>query len=139
MKNRIKILITVLIIAIGVSGCEKDNPTPVNSPAPGNNSMVGLWKISYFELNGVDHTEKLNQHTFDFKTGDIVAAQGDGNKAEGKWSISQKKFSLDFGTTDPYTILNNSAWDVVSQTKDILELKGKTGTDGTAALTFRRL
>lgn len=128
----------VLIMAIGISGCEKDDPVPVNSSPSGNSTMAGTWKISYFELNGVKHTDVFDMYTFEFKNNDVVEVTGGGKKVTGKWTSSQNKFSLDFGLVDPFTVLNNSAWDIGSQSSGLLELKGKTGTDGTAVLTFRR-
>jgi hypothetical protein len=136
MKNSIKIIAMLLVIAVGLIQCEKDKTTPYTT---GNYWIEGTWKATYFNLNGVQHTDFYEPYVFEFKESRTVSAIGQGKRVSGKWSINNDKLSLDFGTVDPFSLLNSDGWNIVNKTTTTLKLQGGMGSDDFEELTLEKI
>jgi hypothetical protein len=136
MKNRIGIIAISMLMAIGISQCKKDKITPDYTYASPESQMWGKWKVAFFELNGVEHTTVFGPYAFNFSRDHTVTVTGGEKQIMGKWSIDGSKFSLDLGKEDPFGVISETGWVINKQTPTSLELKGKTGSDGTASLNF---
>lgn len=136
MKNKIKIMAVMLIIAAGLMKCKKDDVIPYTSP---KNMIKGSWEVSSFVLNGIDHKDHYKGYVFEFKSNDIVIASKGGKNISGKWTKKESSILLDFGPEEPLSLLNNSKWDITENSIYSLVLKGGTGTEGTALLKFLKI
>jgi hypothetical protein len=144
MKNRIIIIGIALLTAAGFSACEKENSAPVYSTqAPGFPLTNGKWVVESFEVNGAEHNDFYTPYSFDFKPGGIVLVKGTAKEVNGRWSMGAnagyQSLQLDFGDTDPFSLLNNTNWKVLSLSPRMLVMKGSRGDDGSEYLTLRKL
>jgi hypothetical protein len=61
----------------------------------------------------------------------------------GLWSTANiegtKTYNLYFGENEPFSLLNNKLWLVVSQNDNTLELDAKRGDDGKETVSFSKL
>lgn len=145
MKNQIISIGVAVLMAVGLGSCQKDSVKPVLPIQPvkySNPIMNGKWVVSSFEINGAEHTDFYTPYIFSFKDGGVVAAAGSGKEVNGKWSMGavgdHQSMSLDFGDVDPLNLLNNTDWQIGTQSATTLVMKGTRGDDGTESLTFKK-
>jgi hypothetical protein len=138
MKNQIKMIAILLIVATGISQCKKDDFKPIYSNPTPVNVMSGTWEITLFELNGEEHTNVFMGYTFEFQQNGVLMAMAKDDIRTGKWSSDNTKFVIDLGTKEPFAILTQTGWTIKNQTSVEIDLEGKNGSDGTAALVFKK-
>jgi hypothetical protein len=144
MKNRIIILGITLLTAAGFSSCEKEDPAPVYYNAPASSQISnGRWMVASFEVNGVEHYDFYKPYVFHFKERGIVVANGAGKEITGSWSMKpfdgQQAMQLEFGSQEPFNMLNSSNWKIVSISPTKIEMTGTRGDDGTQSLTLQKI
>jgi hypothetical protein len=143
MKNGIKTIMMLFILAISFSECKKDEavkPDYKNESRSANDILInGKWEASFYKLNGLEHTDMYKGYVFEFQEDGIIMANNTLNKVYGKWSMEEKRFYLNFSEVYPFTLLSECSWEVINMTSLSLELKGRTGTDGSALITFTKL
>lgn len=139
MKNRIITIGIALVMAASVSSCKKEDTKPTPSPTTAA-EINGKWKVSY-ELNGVDDGF-FDPYTFAFRNDGTIVAAGKEKTVIGKWSRNPVNgmpgMQLDFGTVDPFSLLNANNWRILNENDTLIEMTGKRGDDGTHSLTFRK-
>jgi hypothetical protein len=139
MKNRIITIGIALVMAASYSSCKKEDPKPTPSPTAVA-EINGKWKAHY-ELNGVDD-DFFKPYTFAFRNDGTIVASGGEKMVVGKWSRNpvdgKAGMQLDFGTVDPFSLLNASNWRILNENDTLIEMTGKRGDDGTHSLTFSR-
>ncbi|HEX8517343.1 MAG TPA: hypothetical protein VF868_14195 [Bacteroidia bacterium] len=144
MKNRIITIGIALVMAAGYSACKKDEvkPASANTQASSDPMTSGTWKVARYEVNGVEHTNIYTPYALAFRSYGNLEASGSGKKVNGTWSANAvdggEGMQLDFGTNDPFSLLNSAAWKVVSKTATKVEMKGKRGDDGEHSLTLMK-
>jgi hypothetical protein len=141
MKNRIIIIGMALLLVAGFSACDKEESAPVYYPAS-NNQMAGKWAVASFEINGVEHSDFYTPYLFYFKDGGIILAKGAGREITGTWSMkpvnNEASLQLDFGSIDPFNLLNSGNWKIVSSSSSKMEMTSRRGDDGTQSLTLEK-
>jgi hypothetical protein len=139
MKNRIITIGIALVMAASFSSCKKEDTKPTPSPTAAA-EINGKWKANY-ELNGVD-SKFFDAYTFAFRNDGTISASGNGKVVVGKWSrnpVDEKPgMQLDFGTADPFSLLNANNWRILNENDTLIEMTGKRGDDGTHTLKFSK-
>ena len=164
MKNIMKINALILIIAMTLMGCSKNDDNNVDDS---NNStsadrvisiaISGSWRISLFSDDGENETSDFNGFVFNFNSdGTVVATKGN-TTINGTWSVmddSSNSSSDDDGNStddDDFIIFFNvpqssdfddlnDDWDIISVTANKMELIDVSGGNGgTDLLTFVKI
>jgi hypothetical protein len=109
----------------------------------------GKWRISSFSEDGVDETYHFTGYEFTFNDNGNVQAVGQGETINGTWSTtddnsnddssSDVDLNLIFPSTNNFDEISDD-WDVITQSKDKIELQDISGGDGSIdKLTFERI
>jgi hypothetical protein len=142
MKNQIKLLGIALLLVIGGSSCKKEENVIVNKQQPGKNLTNGGWVVTSYQLGGMEHADFYNGYTFTFEDNGTVPVLGTDPSLTGRWSTTTmnnwENLSLDFGTRDPFSLLNHSYWKITSQSMGKIELRSTRGDDSEQSLTLTK-
>jgi hypothetical protein len=148
MKTSIITIGIAIAMAAGLGSCKKDDNSPAYSSTTNydNSSSAapvtrGTWMVSSFTVNGVEHADVYSSYRAVFKQDGTTTLSGQGTSVTGKWSMTsdQKSMMLDYGTTDPFNLLNNKDWKVISSTDTLLQLEGTRGDDGKETLELKKI
>ncbi len=137
--------LAIIIGAITMKGCKKEETTTVSN-SPGNNTIIpvspivttgGSWHISYFYINGKDHTADYNGYAFAFyHNGEMTATITDVITG-GMWSYDNHNiFHIRLDNTPPLTSLSKG-WLVVSGTGSEFDLQDQV-TENNQVLHFTK-
>jgi hypothetical protein len=152
-----KKLIFILIVAVGLTACKKDEfslrpmgsdsstskvaptPDPV-APTP-NPVEQSLWRIGFLVNDGSNVTSDFTGYTFEFHPDGMLLATKKGVRTEGHWSrrteTDQPKLNINF-ESGPLMALNNN-WDLKEHHVSVIKLEFITSNDMTEYLNFQKI
>jgi len=141
-KKRFIFVLASILLVLGA--CNKVKTKDVDKTI-----TEGKWRVSHFSEDGVDETYHFSGYEFTFSDNGNVQAVGQSGTINGTWSTTEDS-SNDDSSSDVDLILNFPAtndfdelsddWDVLSQSKDKIELQDISGGDGSIdKLTFERI
>lgn len=117
-------------------------PTSTGNTNLTNILTDGQWFVaSYFE-DSDDQTANYNGYQLDFDNNGTVVATNGSNPNNGTWAVqsSGNVLVLDFGTSTPFSELNDDDWDVLSvTTTEVIIQDVSGGGGGTDTLTLQKL
>jgi hypothetical protein len=144
MKTKIKLLGIAAMLIIGGTACEKEenlSPSTVQTQQPSSSFTEGSWKISRYELSGVQHDWFAN-YGLEFKQDGSVIVRGSDPLVKGTWSKREgpktNYLSLQLGERDPFNMLNHGSWTIVKESATSIELSSRRGDDSVQSMTLTK-
>jgi hypothetical protein len=143
MKKSKLLFAVILMIAAGLNSCEKDKST--TDPSGSSTSEIvgqGNWVITLFNDSGNEETQNFAGYTFTFNSNGTITAVKDASTVNGTWNTetddSNNKLIMDFGTTVPFSELNED-WLILEKSSVRIRLEHVSGGNGgTDLLTFEK-
>ncbi len=143
MKNRL-ILITLLIItAMAVSSCSKDDDSPADPSQTQDNVQAGTWRVTLYNDSGENRTNYFEGFGFIFNTNGSLTAVNGTVTQNGTYSVykdsGDTKFDITFqAASGPFEEISED-WRVITQSASKIELINVSGGNGgTDYLTFEK-
>ena len=145
-----KKLILILIVAVGLTACKKDefslrpmgSGSTTNSVSP-NPDRIGLnsWRINIFVNEGSNVTSEFTGYAFQFHPNGILTATKKGVTTEGHWSnrteSDQQKLNINFDS-GPLMQLNKN-WNLIERNVRVIKLGTVPSNDMADYLEFARI
>ncbi|MCX6307200.1 MAG: hypothetical protein NT040_19720 [Bacteroidetes bacterium] len=138
MKNKYRILCTLIIISLfALSACKKD----ANPAAPSGVVQVvttGTWRVTYFIEASEDKTSDFTSYTFSFNSNGILTASLSGTNTTGSWGWddNSSKLHISIGNSNPLSGLTGD-WLIIEKTETLIMLKNDNAAKN-ELLTFTR-
>ncbi len=147
-KLRIKFLALLMITSVAFLSCKKEDrfspkDTTASRPIPINPAINSAdWRITMFQINGVNETKNYRGYLFEFANKGVLKAIIKDREIIGTWGVGLKdnpsSFRISF-PSEPLNKLNNSDWHIMSRTSTDLMLEYNNRKTGEVArLTFQR-
>ena len=143
MKNRL-ILITLLVIAaITVSSCSKDDDSPADPSQTQNNVQTGTWRVTLYNDSGESRTSYFEGFSFTFNSNGSLTAVNGTVTQNGTYSVykdsGDTKFDITFqAASGPFEEISED-WRIITQSTGKIELINVSGGNGgTDYLTFEK-
>ena len=140
MKKIIWLFGILAFITLSSSMCEKEDDSSYNNNV---SSLIqnGTWKVTYYNDNGTDETNKFAAYTFSFNSNGSVTAASNSSTVSGSWSEgsddSLEKLYLTF-TVPPFDEIADD-WHITEQSSAKIKLEDVSGGNGgTDYLTFEK-
>ncbi len=98
------VFLLVLFVLIIISGCKKKDVPPPDF------EIAGSWRVSYYHIGSVDHTNDFNGYSFVFNNDSSLVATHNSIVETGSWTYNSStiQFEISIGSTAPLTQLSKS-------------------------------
>ncbi len=130
MKN----YILFFVIVFALSSCEEDKIDNNDKSKP-----AGNWKITLYQNDLKNETDKFNGYTFAFEDNNVINASKGSLKNSGTWLFgdddSKPKFIMTFTSGKPLSELNED-WRVLTRTKSLMSFEHTSGNNDVDLLTL---
>ncbi|MUP45614.1 hypothetical protein E0K83_07620 [Gramella sp. BOM4] len=145
--KRLKFLLVLVCLSILVS-CDKDNDDldkPVLEARELNKIiMEGEWRVSEYEIDGIDETARFEDYLFLFETSNNLSANSSLENIQGSWRVNidsggefdsykDVDFHIFFEPSEKLADLSHN-YNVVSATNDLVKLELEGPENGTSLL-----